>query len=254
MTKSHSASSWLVADWPAPANICAGVSTRLGGHSIAPYNSLNVGGHVGDEAASVRQNRHQLFLASGAPQAPCWLKQTHSTHVVDAGAHYLGPPEADASFSTEPDAVCCVMTADCLPLLVCDRAGAQIAAVHAGWRGLADGIIEKTLARFSANANDILVWLGPAISQTAFEVGDEVRDIFLTHDVVASQAFLPSPQGRWMADLYGLAKQRLAAVGVTQVYGGQYCTHQDAQRFFSYRRDGVTGRMAAMIWMNRQHV
>jgi len=251
MTKSHSASCWLVANWPAPANISAGVSTRLGGHSIAPYNSLNVANHVGDEAAAVRQNRHQLTLASGAPQAPCWLKQTHGTDVVDAGAHYLGPPEADASFSTESGAVCCVMTADCLPLLVCDRAGVQIAAVHAGWRGLADGIIEKTLARFSANADDILVWLGPAISQAAFEVGDEVRDIFLTHDAVANQAFIPSLQGRWMADLYGLAKQRLAAVGVTQVYGGQYCTHQDAKRFFSYRRDGVTGRMASMIWMNR---
>ncbi len=251
MTISRSSARWLAADWPAPANVQAGTSTRLGGYSDSPYNSLNVGDHVGDDLDTVIQNRQQLMLDVGSAHVPCWLKQVHGTQVVDASAHYHLPPEADASYSLEPNAVCCVMTADCLPVLLCDRAGTQIAAVHAGWRGLADGVIEATLDQLSADPTELLVWLGPAISQAAFEVGEEVRDTFISHDTAASQAFKPSLQGRWLADLYWLAKQRLAARGINYVYGGQCCSYQDAQRFYSYRRDGVTGRMVSMIWLTR---
>lgn len=159
------------------------------------------------------------------------------------------PPEADASFTTHSNVVCTVMTADCLPLLFCNRQGTVVAAAHAGWRGLLDGVIEATVLRMDVAARELLVWLGPAIGPAAFEVGDEVRDAFIAHDAEAASAFVPSPNGRWLADIYRLARQRLNKMGIAAIHGGHWCTYSDSERFYSYRRDGVTGRMASLIWL-----
>lgn len=239
---------WIVPDWPAPAAIRAGTTTRQGGVSLPPYTSLNLGGHVGDLPEAVAENRRRLRLQQQLPSEPVWLKQIHGTVVVDA-ATAPGTPEADASFTTDTSTVCAVMTADCLPLLFCNRQGTVVAAAHAGWRGLLDGVIEATVLRMGVAATDLLVWLGPAIGPSAFEVGNEVRDAFIAHDAVATAAFKPSPRGRWLADIYQLARQRFEVAGATAVYGGDCCTYSDAERFYSYRRDGVTGRMASLIWI-----
>ena len=238
---------WIVPDWPAPARVRALSTTRAGGVSVAPYDSLNLGTHVGDDAANVAANRAQVRRI--VPSEPAWLNQVHGT-VVAAAASVAGVPDADGSVSRTPGAVCVVMTADCLPVLLCDRAGTVVGAAHAGWRGLHGGVIEATVAAMQVAPADVIAWLGPAIGPTAFEVGDEVRAAFVATDAIADAAFKPAGQpGKWLADIYLLARQRLAALGVTAVYGGDCCTVSESRRFFSYRRDGVTGRMASLVWL-----
>lgn len=239
---------WIIPDWPAPVAVRAVTTTRHGGASLPPYDSLNLGDHVGDQAEAVRENRRRLREMRQLPGEPVWLKQVHGVAVVDAAAVH-GVPEADASFTSHPNIVCAVMTADCLPLLFCNRQGTVVAAAHAGWRGLLDGVIEATVLRMGVAARDLLVWLGPAIGPGAFEVGDEVRDAFIAHHAAAAEAFLPSANGRWLADLYQLARQRLNKLGIDAIHGGHWCTCSDSARFYSYRRDGVTGRMASLIWL-----
>ncbi|PSW09567.1 peptidoglycan editing factor PgeF [Photobacterium sanctipauli] len=239
-------------DWPAPANVRAATTTRVGGVSEAPYQGLNLGAHVGDDLALVNANRGNLQSHLQLANAPQWLNQIHSTVVVDLETPLVEIPDADGSYTQRKGLACTVMTADCLPVILCDRAGTQVAAVHAGWRGLVDGIIEEAIARFSGDKSDILAWMGPAIGPTAFEVGGEVRAQFIAVDAAAQQAFKPvadNPDDKWLADLYMLATQRLNRAGVNQVFGGQYCTFSDSEQFYSYRRDGVTGRQATLIWL-----
>lgn len=234
--------------WPAPANVKAVSTTRLGGYSVSPFDSLNLGNHVGDIPASVSLNRQWLQQHAQMPAEPYWLNQVHSADVVVLPATET-LPAADAAFTRRPQQICTVMTADCLPVLFCDRQGTQVAAAHAGWRGLCDGVLENTLQHFT-NVKHVMAWLGPAISQQAFEVGDEVRSAFVQRQATAAQAFIPGKTtGKWLADLYLLARLRLMAAGVTAIYGGEYCTFRQSQQFFSYRRDGQTGRMASSIWL-----
>ena len=240
---------WLTPNWSAPANVRAVCTTRQGGVSEAPFDSLNLGDHVGDNPYMVARNRLLVGEVLNLPTEPLWLRQVHGVAVcgMDTPVCY---PEADASVAFAPNQVCVVMTADCLPVLFCDKAGTRIAAAHAGWRGLEAGVLERTVAAMQCDPSDILAWMGPAIGATAFEVGDEVRTAFMQHDPAAAQAFQVTGQdGKWLADIYWLARQRLNAVGVNEISGGEYCTYSDAERFFSYRRDGQTGRMAALIWM-----
>lgn len=248
---------WLVPDWPAPAHVRAAATLRPGGVSQAPYAGLNLADHVGDDPAAVTANRRQLARVLASPQpldaAGVWLEQVHSAQVVRAGVQGAHAAQADAVYAATPGSVCAVLTADCLPLLMCDTAGTVVAAAHAGWRGLAAGIIEQTLSALAHPVEDLLVWLGPAIGPDAFEVGAEVYETFMAHDARASRAFRPSPFNRdgthWLADIYSLARQRLSACGVERVYGGHWCTYNEPGRFYSYRRDGVTGRMASVIWL-----
>ncbi len=244
----HEDSGWITPDWPAPVSIRAGTTTRHGGVSLPPYATLNLGEHVGDLPEMVTENRRRLHQSQRLPNEPVWLSQVHGVAVVDAATVH-GVSDADASFTTHANVICAVLTADCLPLLFCHRQGSVVAAAHAGWRGLLDGVIETTVLRMKVAPDDLLVWLGPAIGPAAFEVGDEVRDGFIVHDGAASSAFIPSSNGRWLADIYQLARQRLDKLGVTAIYGGDDCTYTDAERFYSYRRDGVTGRMASLIWI-----
>lgn len=249
----------LLPDWPAPAHVHALVTTRLGGCSMAPHDSLNLGDHVDDDPQAVAANRALLeqALQRLAPAvAPQWLKQVHGTRVVTPPAEptqrRVWIPEADAAVTTQAGVPITVMTADCLPAFFTDRAGTCVAVAHAGWRGLCDGVLEATVAQF-AQADDVLVWLGPAIGPQSFEVGGEVRDEFMARDAVAEQAFVPSPgrPGRWLGDLYQLARQRLRRVGVEAVYGGGRDTHAERELFYSFRRDGRTGRMASVIWLGQ---
>lgn len=235
-------------DWPAPTRVRAAQTQRAGGASAAPYASLNLGDHVGDARAAVYANRVALSAALALPRAPSWLQQVHGTVVVDAAA-VTTPIAADGSFATGSDAVCAVLTADCLPVLLCTRSGDAVAALHAGWRGLADGVVEAGVRALARPGRDLLAWLGPAIGPEKFEVGAEVRAQFCAHDPAAITAFKPVAAGKWMADIYALARQRLVALGVTGVYGGGWCTQSDPHRFYSYRRDGATGRMATLIWL-----
>lgn len=241
------AAEFLVPQWPAPANVRAYTTLRHAGASLGPYASFNLAEHVGDAPTAVSANRRQLQAALSLPSEPCWLQQVHGTTVICCNTEQRNE-RADAAWAAETDRVCAVLTADCLPLLVCDRPGTCVAAIHAGWRGLADGIIEHCIRVLPAAARDLLVWLGPAIGPTRFEVGEDVYRCFVSHAREAKQAFRPSNNDRWLADLYLLARQRLAAVGVSRVYGGQWCTSTDEDRFYSYRRDGRTGRMASLIW------
>lgn len=242
------ADSLIRPDWPAPANVQAVVTTRQGGVSLPPYDSLNLGDHVGDAPENVAQNRQRLITSARLPSMPLWLRQTHSTIVINSQS-WQAKTEADAIISTAQDRVCAVMTADCLPVLLCHRSGSEVAAIHAGWRGLCDGIIEQTVARLAGSPADYLAWLGPAIGATQFEVGEEVRNAFLAHSTDASVAFKTSRPGHFMADIYSLGRQRLNACGIADMYGGDYCTVSQPEKFFSYRRDDVTGRMASLIWL-----
>ena len=239
---------WIIPDWPAPANVRALSTTRNGGVGSAPFASLNLGDHVGDDPQIVARNR--CLLREHLPAEPLWLKQVHATTVA-AADRACGTPEADAGVAREPHKVCAVLTADCLPLLLCDRAGTVVGAAHAGWRGLAAGVIESTIAAMGVDPATLLAWLGPAIGPNAFEVGDEVRAVFLEHDAAAIGAFAAQSSGKWLADIYRLARIRLASSGVAQVYGGDFCTFHERERFFSYRRDRITGRMASLIWLNQ---
>lgn len=239
----------ITPDWPAPARVQAAATTRVGGVSSGVYGGLNLGDHVGDDPRAVSENRRMLRAALELPAEPRWLTQVHGCDLADAGA--AGDCIADAAIATAPGAVCAVLTADCLPVLLCDRRGERVAAVHAGWRGLADGIIEAAIAALALPPRRLLAWLGPAIGPDAFEVGDEVRErLTVGLGDPAASAFRPSSRGRWLADLPRLARQRLAAAGVEHVSGGTDCTYSDAGRFFSYRRDGTTGRMATLIWLD----
>lgn len=240
---------FIYPDWPAPNNVRAICSTRVGGVSSNGYNSLNLAQHVQDDAKMVQQNRAIYQQQSFMPTAPLWLNQVHGISVAELSSSSTEPITADACFTKERKQVCTVMTADCLPLLICDQAGKQVAAIHAGWRGLCAGVIERTVAQFS-QPQQLFVWLGPAISQAKFEVGQEVRTAFIQQDLKAANAFIAQPNNKYLADLYQLAKMRLAAVGITAIYGGDYCTYQQSELFFSYRRDGETGRMASSIWLD----
>lgn len=237
----------LLPDWPCPPGVRACQTTRQGGLSEGPYQSFNLAEHVGDAPAAVATNRARLRELAQLPSEPRWLAQVHGTAVLDAADTSAGTPCADASYSRQSGEVCVVLTADCLPLLLCRRDASAVAAVHAGWRGLQAGVIEQTLIQ--AGEGDWLAWLGPAIGPQAFEVGEEVYAAFVDEDATASAAFVAKRPGHWLADLYALARMRLARVGVTAVYGGQYCSHRQAELFYSYRRDGITGRMASLIWL-----
>jgi polyphenol oxidase len=236
----------ITPDWPAPANVRSLQTTRKGGSSSSPFDSFNLGSHVGDNPLAVSRNR--MLLAPWLPSEPVWLNQVHGVTVADAG-HAGCLPEADACVSTHPGAVCVVMTADCLPILLCDEQGTVVGAAHAGWRGLCDGVIESTVSAMRVPAPALMAWLGPAIGPAEFEVGEEVRAAFMAKHPQAEIAFVASAEGKWLADLYQLASMRLNALGITRIYGGKLCTYRDPERFYSYRRDGVTGRMGTFIWL-----
>ena len=240
-------------DWPAPETVQALTTTRQGGVSTGNWASLNLADHVGDDPLVVQENRRYLHKVLELPAEPAWLQQVHSDNVVEAEAVsvdlQLEPPKADASVVRAPGQVSVVLTADCLPALFCDRAGSCVAAAHAGWRGLAAGILERTIQTMGVDPGELLVWLGPAIGPQAFEVGDEVRRAFVEQHPQTAEAFTRSTRQRWLADLYQLARIRLSAAGVQAVYGGDHCTFTEADLFYSYRRDDVTGRMASLIWL-----
>mgnify|MGYP001277082871 CR=1 FL=1 len=261
---------WIVPDWPAPSNVRALMTTRNGGVSRAPFNAMNPATHVGDDADAVAENRR--ILRSVLPAEPLWLNQVHGNRVVEVAARSAPPtrfsalsplgtggeitPEADASLAREAGQVCVVLTADCLPVLFCDTGGTVVAAAHAGWRGLLAGVLEETVRAMQLAPERILAWLGPSIGPDSFEVGPEVREAFVSRQPVAGIAFRPAFPGtldesprKWLADLYLLARIHLADLGVQQVFGGTACTYRESERFFSYRRDGQTGRMASLIWI-----
>jgi YfiH family protein len=276
---------WITPDWPAPAHVRALMTTRAGGVSRAPWDSFNPASHVEDEPAAVAENRR--ILRESLPAEPLWLNQVHGTRVFelvlpplekggrrdsrgdDGNPSLESPPsplfqrggitpEADACVTREPGQVCAVLTADCLPVLFCDAAGSVVAAAHAGWRGLASGVLEETVKAMDVDPGRVLAWLGPAIGPDSFEVGPEVREAFVARHPMAGIAFRPALPGtldesprKWLADIYMLARIRLAAIGVERVHGGGACTFEDSRRFFSYRRDGRTGRMASLIWFER---
>ncbi len=234
--------------WPAPPGVAAAVTTRAGGVSRPPFHSFNLAAHVGDDPAAVAANRARLRAALGLPGEPAWLQQVHGREVAVLAETPLAPPAADAAVTSAPGVVCAVLTADCLPVLLCSRDGGRVGAVHAGWRGLAAGVLEAAVAALDVPPADVLAWLGPAIGPSAFQVGPEVRAAFADTDPGAAAAFVSDGGDRWRADLHALARRRLAACGVEQVFGGGLCTFSDPARFYSYRRDGTTGRMAALIW------
>jgi len=238
---------WLIPDWPAPAQIKSCVTTRSGGVSLAPFDSLNLGDHVGDSPQAVASNR--LQLTSILHIQPAWLSQVHGVAVAHADPSRV--IEADASWTDVAGLACTIMTADCLPALFCRRDGTRVAAAHAGWRGLAAGVLEATADSLQVAPAEVLVWLGPAIGQPSFEVGPEVREAFMASHPETAEAFVASVNaGRFMADIYALARTRLAAHGITAVYGGGLDTFTDP-RFFSYRRSARTGRFASLIWIDR---
>jgi hypothetical protein len=240
---------WIAPDWPAPAHVRALATTRLGGVSKAPYASFNLGDHVGDAPAAVTANRAQL--RAHLPAEPLWMQQVHGTRCIDAA---LVPPgsAADAAFTRTPGVVCAVLTADCLPILLCDTAGTVVAAAHAGWRGLAAGVIEATVSAMGVPGEQLMAWLGPAIGPQHFEVGGEVRAAFLIQATQAESAFLAQPNGKWLCDIKALATQRLNALGVCRIASAEFCTVRDSEKFFSYRRDGASGRMASLIWLDNK--
>ena len=239
---------WIAAEWPAPANVVAGTTTRVGGVSTGAYESLNLGGHVGDDVAAVNENRGRLRTALELPNEPRWISQVHGADVViaDDSAWAVDGPEADAVLTRNTGQVCAVLTADCVPVLLCAADGSEVAAVHAGWRGIAAGIIGNAVQSMTARPDRLLAWLGPAIGQAAYEVGEDMRAVFKD---TSHGRFAPNEAGRWQADLYGLARDALAAAGVQAVYGGGFCTASEPERFFSHRRDGLCGRQASLIFM-----
>ncbi len=237
----------LIPDWPAPANVKSLQTTRHGGVSGTPYDSLNFGSHVGDVPRAVAHNRQ--LLSPLMPSEPVWLEQVHGTCVANADAANC-VEQADASVARQQGSVCVVMTADCLPILLCDEAGTVVGAAHAGWKGLAAGVIEATVNAMQVEPHKLMAWLGPAIGPDAFEVGAEVRAAFIAHQAQAAEAFIAhGTAGKYHADIYLLARQRLNTLGIARVFGGQHCTLTEGNRFYSYRRDGVTGRMGTFIWL-----
>ncbi|HEX6996750.1 MAG TPA: peptidoglycan editing factor PgeF [Gammaproteobacteria bacterium] len=235
--------------WPAPPGVRAWVSERGGGVSAGRYAGLNLGTHVGDDPAAVAENRRRLAAAAGLPGEPVWLEQVHGPRVLDLDADERAP--ADGAVTGRPGAVCAVLTADCLPVLLCDRAGRRVGVAHAGWRGLLAGVLPAAVDAMGVPPDEVLAWLGPAIGQEAFEVGEEVRAAYVARDPATAGCFAPNARGRWQADLYALARRSLAGVGVTEVHGGGFCTYTERKRFFSHRRDAPTGRFATLIWLER---
>jgi YfiH family protein len=242
-------SDWIVPQWPAPASVRAVITTRAGGVSSAPYDSMNFGLRSGDAEENVRRNR--ALLRAMLPAEPVWLRQVHGNLVVHAEGADAREAAADAAVAHAAGQVCVVMAADCMPVLLCDRTGSAVGAAHAGWRGLAGGVLEAAVGELDRAPGDVLAYLGPCIGPAHFEVGDDVLAAFVAHDEAAAGAFRPYPgrPGKWLCDLYALARRRLHALGVRAVYGGGFCTVND-QRFFSHRRDrGASGRMAGLIWL-----
>ncbi len=236
-------------DWPAPLNVRAVTTTRrIAGQSRAPFDAFNLGSRCGDTPEFVAANRASLTQVFDLPFTPRWLRQVHGIDVLDADAPAQdGEPEADAAITRTDDVVLAILTADCLPILFCVDDGSAIAAAHAGWRGLAGGVIEATIARIGVPGSRLLAWLGPAIAASSYEVGAEVRAAFVDAQPSAASAFVPTHPGHWHCDLYALARQRLTAAGVTRVHGGGFDTFSDV-RFYSYRRERETGRFASLIW------
>jgi YfiH family protein len=241
----------ITPDWPVPARVRCAFTLRSGGVSVAPYDSLNVGAHVGDAAEAVGENRRRVKEYLRLSAEPVWLQQVHGIDVVDLDGVEggIGTMRADAAVTRVGRRVCVIQVADCMPVLFAARDGSAVGAAHAGWRGLAGGVLEQTVRALGVPAANLIAWLGPTISQRHFEVGDDVRTSFVSGDPGAAAAFGTNTRGRWQCDLYALARRRLAALGVRNVFGGGWCTYAEAGRFFSFRRDGQCGRMAALIWL-----
>lgn len=237
----------LVPDWPAPARVRAAMTTRAGGASAGAWASLNLATHVGDDPAAVAENRRRVRATLDLPSEPGWLGQVHGARVAVLPRDDDEP--ADASVCFTPGLVCAVLVADCLPVFLASRDGDRVGIAHAGWRGLAGGVVEATVAALECDPSRLVAWLGPSIGPRAFEVGAEVREAFVAQDPGAEGAFVAGRPGRWLADLPALARRRLEAAGVSAVSGGGLCTYADPARFYSYRRDGATGRMAALAWL-----
>ncbi len=244
---------WLRPDWPAPACVRAAFTLRSGGVSVGLCASLNVGAHVQDNPLHVAENRRRIAAAFELPGEPAWLTQVHGNQVVSLVGDALPAPGADAVVTAQPGRVCVIQVADCLPVLFAARDGSVVGAAHAGWRGLAAGVLENTVAALGRPPAQLLAWIGPGIGRRNFEVGPEVREAFIgparTGTAAVAAAFVPNARGRWYCDLTALARLRLNALGLSAVYGGHWCTFADAARFFSHRRDGRSGRMAALIWL-----
>jgi YfiH family protein len=240
---------WLEPDWPVTRRVRVISTLRHGGVSLDRYASLNLAEHVGDDAAAVAENRRRVRVAGALPAEPCWLQQVHGTRVVEALSSRRSLPEADAAWTRAPGRVCAIGTADCMPIVLADEQGTCVAIAHAGWRGLAGGVLEATIQALGLPGAVLCAWLGPAISEPAFEVGAEVRDAFVARDAAAGRFFTKNARGRFQADLDGLARLALARLGVGRVYGGGWCTSSNARDFYSYRRDGRTGRMATLAWL-----
>ena len=238
--------SLITPDWPAPAGVRAASTERVGGFSDGPYAGLNLGLHVGDDPAAVVRNRDVLNAMLSLSAEPAWLEQIHATDIadLDAGASR----RADGAVTSEEGVACVIMTADCLPVLLTTANGSRVGAAHAGWRGLARGVLPRVVEAMGGAPSDLLAWLGPAIGPAAYEVGTEVREEFVVADPAAEACFAANDRGRWQADLYGLARLSLAAAGVERVFGGNFCTATEADRFFSHRREAPCGRMATLIW------
>jgi len=248
---------YLKVDWPAPAKIKAFCTTRMGGYSLPPFDSFNLADHVGDQVEQVIKNRGKLKSDLGLPSSPFWLDQIHSCNLVNAdliedpakGKNQRANLQADACYASIANKVCAVMTADCLPLLFCNKQGDWIAAIHAGWRGLADGIVQKTIEAYPRNPSDLIAWMGPAITQSHFEVGENVRIEFIESDSNNSDAFKPLGNNKYLCDIYLIARKIFDRYSVKS-FGGGICSYDESSLFFSYRRDGKTGRMASLIWID----
>jgi polyphenol oxidase len=239
---------WLQADWPAPAGVTAISTFRGGGASSVPFESLNLGAHVRDDPAAVAENRARLVRAAELPSEPCWLTQVHGVAVKNLDTQASDSAAADAAFTRQPGRVCAILSADCLPVLFASESGDLVGAAHAGWRGLAAGVIEATIVAMRVPSEQLLAWIGPAIGPKHFEVGAEVRHAFLEQEAGADEAFTQNACGRFMADLGVLARRRLGTLGITRIYGSGECTFASPDRYFSHRRDGNTGRQATLIW------
>ena len=237
----------FVPDWPAPARVRAWVSERAGGASAGAYATLNLATHVGDAPERVAENRARLVAAAALPAEPVWLEQVHGATVLDLDRDALAP--ADGAVTARAGVVCAVLTADCLPVLLADRAGRRVGVAHAGWRGLLNGVLPAAVRALRTAPAELVAWLGPAISPVAYEVGPDVRDAYLAKAPEAASCFAPNARGRWQADLYALARASLAAAGVAEVYGGEFCTFGEDERFFSHRREAPCGRIATLIWL-----
>jgi len=240
---------WIEPDWPAHARVKSFITARAGGVSSGPYATFNLGDQTADDASAVQENKRRL--ACWMPAPPRWLRQVHGASIVCADA-IRAPVQADAAFTSSPGVVCAVKIADCMPVLLCDRAGTRVGIAHAGWRGLAAGVIERTVEALAGPSDALIAYLGPAIGPDAFEVGEDVRSAFCIGDVRAEAAFRPLRAGKWLADLFSLARLRLSRCGIDDVYGGGLCTYSDPSRFFSHRRNPITGRMAAFIWLDTE--